>query len=61
MITYSKNEYGEYGGASFNDFLLDASETDIASMARFIMDNADELINPIEELSDIYKNIVYNA
>lgn len=55
MITYSKNEYGEYGGASYNDYLVDASETDIASMARFIMDNADELINPIEELDNIYK------
>ena len=57
MITYSKNEYGEYGGASYSNYLVDASEADIASMARFIMDNANELINPIEELNDIYINI----
>lgn len=56
MITYSKNEYAEYGGASFNDYLVDATDSDIASMARFIMDNADELANPIDELNDIYKN-----
>lgn len=56
MITYSKNEYGEYGGASFNDYLVNATDSDIASMARFIMDNADELDNPIDELNNIYKN-----
>lgn len=56
MITYSKNEYAEYGGASFNDYLVDATDSDIASMARFIMDNADELANPIDELNEIYKN-----
>lgn len=56
IITYSKNEYDEYGGASYNNYLLDAMESDIAIMARFIMDNADELVNPIEELNEIYKN-----
>lgn len=56
LITYSKNEYAEYGGASFNDYLVDATDSDIASMARFIMDNADELANPIDELNEIYKN-----
>lgn len=56
IITYSKNEYDEYGGASYSNYLLDAMESDISIMARFIMDNADELINPIEELNEIYKN-----
>lgn len=56
IITYSKNEYDEYGGASYSNYLLDAMESDIAIMARFIMDNADELVNPIEELNEIYKN-----
>lgn len=57
MVTYSKNEYTEYGGASMNDYLLDVSEDDISCMARFIMDNVDELNNPISELDDIYKDI----
>lgn len=56
IITYSKNLYDEYGGASYSNYLLDVTESDIAMMARFIMDNVDELVNPIEELNEIYKN-----
>lgn len=61
MITYSKNVYKEYGGASMSNFLIDVSDMDISMMARFIMDNARELSNPIEELNDIYKDIEPDA
>lgn len=57
MITYSKNVYEEYGGASMSDFLIDVLDVDISMMARFIMDNARELNNPIEELNNLYKDI----
>jgi hypothetical protein len=57
MITYSKNLYKEYGGAAMSNYLIEASDLDISTMARFIMDNAGELNNPIEELNDIYKEI----
>ena len=31
-VTYSKNEYDEYGGASYSNYLLDAMESDISIM-----------------------------
>lgn len=57
MITYSKNVYKEYGGPSMNDYLLDVADKDISMLAKFIMENARELNNPIEELNSIYKDI----
>lgn len=57
MITYSKQRYGEYGGTSFDDKLLDANDEVISSLASFIMENARELQNKIAELNENYKNI----
>ncbi|MGN9057577.1 PglZ domain-containing protein [Bariatricus sp. HCP28S3_A7] len=57
MVTYSKNKYKEYGGACMNDYLVDASDMDISTMARFILDNVGELRNPIDELDELYKDV----
>lgn len=58
MVTYSNREYGEYGGTSFDDKLLNADDEVIASLAKFIMENAGEMQNKIAELNENYKSIV---
>lgn len=57
MITYSKEQYGEYGGVSYDDKLINADEDVIAALARFIMENSKEMLGKIAELNECYKSV----
>lgn len=57
MITYSKEQYGEYGGVSYDDKLINADKDVVAALARFIMENSRELLGKIAELNESYKTV----
>lgn len=57
MITYSKNQYREYGGAKFNNWLLNVDDSAISALAHFIMDHVDELALELNRLEEVCKTV----
>ncbi len=64
MITYSKIQYKEHGGAILTNWLINVDDGAIRRLAHFIMDNAEELTNELNNLEEVCKatepqNITY--
>ncbi len=57
MITYSKIHYKEHGGAILNNWLINVDDSTISKLAHFIMDNAEDLTNELNNLEKVCKAV----